>query len=43
MKQPANKQKLGSKDVKNIIMGIELSDQHINMAQSILKSQFPTT
>ena len=41
MEQPAKKQKLGSKDVEDIIMGIELSDQHISMAQSLLKTQFP--
>ena len=41
MEQPAKKQKLGSKDVEDIIMGTELSDRHISMAQSLLKSQFP--
>lgn len=33
-------QKLSSKEVEDIIMGNELSDLHINMAQNLLKAQF---
>ena len=28
-------------DIENIVMGVELSDVHINLAQRILKQQFP--
>ena len=38
---PAKRQKLSSKEVEDIIMGHELSDIHINLAQNLLKSQFP--
>ena len=38
---PAKKLKLSSKEVEDIIMGNELSDLHINMAQNLLKAQFP--
>ena len=38
---PAKKQKLCSKEVEDIIMGNKLSDLHINMAQNLLKKQFP--
>ena len=38
---PAKKQKLSSKEIEDIIMGNELSDLHINMAQNLLKAQFP--
>ena len=38
---PAKKQKLSSKEIEDIIMGNELSDFHINMAQNLLKAQFP--
>ena len=38
---PAKKQKLSSKEVEDIIMGNELSDLQINMAQNLLKAQFP--
>ena len=41
VEQPVKKQKVGSKEVEEIIMGNELSDRHINMAQNLLKSQFP--
>ena len=34
------KQKLNDSEIENIIMGVELSDLHINMAQRILKCQF---
>ena len=40
--QPSRKrQKLNNSEIQNIIMGVELSDLHINMAQRILKHQFP--
>ena len=35
------KQKLHNSEIESIIMGVELSDLHINMAQRILKHQFP--
>ena len=38
---PAKKQKLSSKKIEDIIMGNELSDLHILMAQNLLKAQFP--
>ena len=38
---PAKKQKLSSKEIEDIIMGNEPSDIHINMAQTLLKAQFP--
>lgn len=41
VEQPAKKQKIGSKEVEEIIMGNELSDLHVNMAQNLLKAQFP--
>ena len=41
VEQPAKKQKTGNKEVEEIIMGNELSDLHINMAQNLLKAQFP--
>ena len=34
-------QKISSKEVEEIIMGNELSDLHVNMAQNLLKAQFP--
>jgi len=41
-KNPAKKSKLSSNDFEEeIIMGNELSDLHINKAQSLLKAQFP--
>ena len=36
--QPAKKQKVGSKEVEEIIMGNELSDLHVNMTQNLLKA-----
>ena len=36
----AKKQRLSDPDIENIIMGAELSDLHINLAQRILKEQF---
>ena len=36
--QPAKKQKIGSKEVEEIIMGNELSDLHVNMAKSPVPS-----
>ena len=40
--QPLRKrQKLNDSEIENIIMGVKLSDLHINMAQRILKHQFP--
>ena len=39
--QPTKRQKIGSKEVEEIIMGDELSDLHVNMAQNLLKAQFP--
>ena len=41
VEQPAKKQKTGNKEVDEIIVGKELSDLHINMAQNLLKAQFP--
>lgn len=39
---PAKKQKLSSKEDECIIMGNKLSDHlYINMAQNLLKAQFP--
>jgi len=38
---PTKKQKLRSKEFDDIIMGVELSDLQINMAQNLLKAQFP--
>ena len=35
------KQKLHNSEIECIIMGVELSDLHINMAQRILKHQLP--
>ena len=35
------KQKLCDSDVERIIMGEELIDVHINIAQNLLKKQFP--
>ena len=35
---PAKKPKLSSKEVEDIVMGNELSDLHINMAQNLLKN-----
>lgn len=40
-KQSAKKQKIGSKEVEEIIMGNELSNLHVNMAQNLLKARFP--
>ena len=40
MERPAKLQKVGSKEVEEIIMGIKLSDLHINRAQNLLKTQF---
>ena len=37
----AKKQKLDDSEIENIIMGVELSDIHINLAQRFLKHQFP--
>jgi len=37
----AKKPKLDVCEIENIIMGVELSDLHINLAQGILKRQFP--
>jgi len=40
--QPSTKkQKLRCKEFKDIIIGVELSDLQINMAQNFLKAQFP--
>ena len=39
--QPTKKQKISSKEVEEIIMRDELSDLHVNMAQNLLKAQFP--
>ena len=36
----AKKQRLSDPDIESIIMGAELSDLHINLAQRILKEQF---
>ena len=38
---PQKKQKLCDSDVERIIMGGELTDVHINIAQNLLKKQFP--
>ena len=38
---PAKRKKLSSKEIEDIIMGNDLSDTHINMAQNLLKAQFP--
>ena len=37
---PQKKQKLSDLDVERIIMGEELTDVHINVAQNLLKKQF---
>ena len=39
--QPNKEQKIGRKEVEEIIMGDELSDLHVNMARNLLKAQFP--
>ena len=40
--QPLKKKlKLHDAEIEGIIMGVELSDLHINMAQRTLKNQFP--
>ena len=38
---PLKKRKLSVADIENVIMGEELSDIHINLAQNLLKRQFP--
>jgi len=38
---PTKRQKLQCKQFEDIIMDIELSDLQINMAQNLLKAQFP--
>ena len=38
---PTKRQKLQCKQFEDIIMGVELSDLQINMAQTLLKAQFP--
>ena len=39
---PATKRrKLPNKEVEDFIMGNELSDIHVNLAQNLLKAQFP--
>lgn len=35
------KQKLSDLEIENIVMGVELSDMQINLAQRVLKQQFP--
>ena len=35
------KQKLNDLENKNIVIGVELSDMQINLAQRVLKQQFP--
>jgi len=37
----AKRRKLPNKEVEDIIMGNELSDVHVNLAQNSLKAQFP--
>ena len=37
----AKKQRLSESEIENIIMGAELSDLHINLAQRVIKEQFP--
>ena len=36
----AKKQRLSESEIENIIMGAELSDLHINLAQLVIKEQF---
>ena len=38
---PPKKRKLSEIDIEGIIMGKELSDADINLAQRLLKAQFP--
>ena len=38
---PPKKRKLNEVDIEQVIMGEELSDLHINLAQQLLSSQFP--
>ena len=37
----AKRQRLSDPEIEELIMGAELSDRHINLAQKILKEQFP--
>ena len=38
----AKRQRLSDPEIEELIMGAELSDRHINLAQKILKEQFPS-
>ena len=37
----AKRQRLSDPEIEELIMSAELSDRHINLAQKILKEQFP--
>ena len=37
----AKKQRLSDPEMEELMMGVELSDKYINLAQRILKQQFP--
>ena len=40
-KPSAKRSRLGELEIESIVMGVELSDIHINIAQRVLKQQFP--
>ena len=40
-KSLAKKRRLSDPEMEELIMGVELTDKYINLAQRILKEQFP--